>query len=122
MPDGTVSKTIRKALATINSVGDFISRTFFYRPDATETIHLRVNGKDLQFNKPIAPGSQLAKKLTQKGWLTSAKKYYVVSQAIENIDSFGDPRDAMTVSLILEDDTNTYIVTLRQLGATISKI
>lgn len=123
LPDGTVIKTIDKRLiATSENSSDLVSQTFFYQPDATDTIELKVGGKDVKLNKPIAPGSVLSKKLTEKDWLKNAKKYYIVTQSLqaENVKRGTDPRDAMTVAMVIEDDTNSYVVTLRALGTTVS--
>lgn len=131
LPDGTIRNTqIKRVLATSDSIGDLVSTTFFYQPNPKvneetqmdEVVHLKVGGQEVKFDKPIASGRQLAQKLLQKGWLQSAKKYYVVSQSQEGLKNLGDVRDSMTVVLCIEDDQNTYIVSLRQLGATISEL
>lgn len=131
LPDGSVtSKAIKRVLATSDSVGDLVSSTFFYQPNPRvneetqldEVVSLKVGGQEVKFDKPVASGRKLAEKLLQRGWLQSTKKYYVVSQSQEGVNSLGDVRDSMTVVLCLEDDSNTYIVSLRQLGATISEL
>lgn len=131
LPDGTMKeRAIKRVLATSDTVGDLVSSTFFYQPNPKvneetnldEVVHLAVAGQEIKFDKPIASGRQLAQKLIQKGWLESTKKYYVVSQPQEGLNNLGDIRDSMTVVMCIEDDSNTYIVSLRQLGATVSEL
>ena len=92
----------------------YVSQTFFYQPDATSNMELRINGKDVVLEHPLAPGSQLAKNLIKDGWFDNCKKYYIVTQSLQakNIE---DP-DTFTVALILDDGKNSYAVSLRKLG------
>ena len=115
-----------KKTATEDTIGDMISETLFYDPDpkddkgnsVDEPIKLRVNGKDVKLPKTLASGRKLAEKLTEKGWFTGVKKYWIVTQSLEaqNTRHTEQAKDAMTVCLILEDDNNCYAVTYRQLG------
>lgn len=98
----------------------FISQTMFFDPLATEPMKLTVDGKDVKLNKEIGVGKELAEKLTRRGWLKSTKRYYIVTQSEQSKNSIGDPRDALTVALVIEDNEKCYITALRGLGTTIS--
>lgn len=100
-----------------------VSNTFFYRDtpqyddDGHEVVvHMKVGKKELKFNKPIAPGWQLGKKLVQPGWLAKTKKYFVVSDPYEGVTERKlkgtDDRDLLTVALAIEDENNTYLLFL----------
>nr|DAU12091.1 MAG TPA: hypothetical protein [Caudoviricetes sp.] len=92
----------------------------FFDPLATEPMKLTVDGKDVKLNKEIGVGKELAEKLTRRGWLKSTKRYYIVTQSEQSKNSIGDPRDALTVALVIEDNEKCYITALRGLGTTIS--
>lgn len=126
LPEGEDSQ--KKSSGTNSGVANLISQTFFYQPNPKknektgddELPKLLVNGKPLKLNKPLASGRQLSKKLTQRGWLQDAKKYYVVTQSQQGKKVFQgkDVRDALTVALIIEDEKNCYATFLRPLGLT----
>lgn len=100
---------------------DLVSNTFFYQPDATTSIELKVNGENI-FDKPLTPNGNLGRRLATEGWLESAKKYYVVSQSLESQNETStDSRDNFTVSLIIEKDGERYAVTLKRLGVSRSE-
>ena len=69
----------------------FVSSTLFYNPDPKvneetgldEKAILSVDGKQIQLEHEQGSGRELAEKLTQKGWLDNAKKYFVVACAKE---------------------------------------
>jgi len=56
-------------------------QTMNYDPKATEIPIVKVNNKTITeiHGKPIKPGSELSKKLLEKGWLAKANKYYIVT-------------------------------------------
>ena len=108
------------------TVGDpapnLIWQTLFYAYDEEKTtIKLSVNGKAItEFNgKPLRPGAELSKKLSQKDWLKSVKAYFVVTESLQAKNTKNN-KDAFTVALILEDKDASYACTYRQIGETIS--
>ena len=76
----------------------FVSSTLFYNPDPKvneetgldEKAILSVDGKPIQLEHEQGSGRELAKKLTQKGWLDNAKKYFVVACAKERREQIED--------------------------------
>lgn len=101
---------------------NLIWQTLFYAYDEENTpIKLSVNGKAItQFNgKPLRPGAELSKKLSQKGWLKSVKPYYVVTESLQAKNTKNN-KDAFTVALILEDKDASYACVYRSIGETIS--
>lgn len=88
---------------------NLLSSTFFYNNTSTDIINLSVDGTQLKFKYPIKSNSELSKKLTQKGWFESTKKYYVVS------GKNGSDKNSFTVSLVIEDEAgkSTYITTMK---------
>lgn len=88
---------------------NLLAATFFYNNTSTDIINLSVDGTQLKFKYPIKSNSELSKKLTQKGWFESTKKYYVVS------GKNGSDKNSFTVSLVIEDEAgkSTYITTMK---------
>ena len=88
---------------------NLLSSTFFYNNTSTDIINLSVDGTQLKFKYPIKSNSELSKKLTQKGWFESTKKYYVVSGKNRS------DKNSFTVSLVIEDEAgkSTYITTMK---------
>ena len=132
LPDGNRrSGEDSRLTATNDQLTDLISQTFFYQPEPKineetgedELPKLTVDGKEVKFDKPLASGRQLSKKLSQNGWLGKAKKYFIVTQSEQgkNVAKDKDVRDAMTVALVIEDDNNSYVTFLRPLGLTESE-
>lgn len=138
LPDGTTQSTpVLRVNATADSIGSLISNTFFYTIDEEERdvpMKLTVPGEDgkpkqIKLPKELGTARELAKKLTRKGWLSSARTYYVVTQsqqAADNTVTTKNPlqalKDTLTVSMIIEDDEKCYAVSLRALGITMSDI
>lgn len=132
LPDGTKRQGEDDRLTSTNSqLTDLISQTFFYKsePEINEETgkdelpKMTVNGEEVKFDKPLASGRQLAKKLSQPGWLGSTKKYFIVTQSEQgkNVAKNKDVRDAMTIALVIEDENNSYVTFLRSLGLTESE-
>lgn len=96
-------------------------QTMNYDPNATNIPIVKVNDKVITeiHGKPIKPGSELSKKLLEKGWLAKADKYYIVTQS-EQAKTSTNKEDAFTVALVIEDENNTYLCYYRSLGNTIS--
>lgn len=122
-PNGRMTSDERQATLGKDDMNTLVSNTFFYRdtPQYDEKgheviVHMKVGKKELKFNKPIAPGWQLAKKLVQPGWLSKTKKYFVVSDPYDGVTerkmNGTDDRDLLTVALAIEDENNTYLLFL----------
>lgn len=109
--------------ATNETIGGLINQTVFYDPQATTPPFLRVNGKDIKLPKELGTGKELSKKLLQKGWLTKAKKYYIVTQSevANRMKNVQDRVDTLTVALIIEDEEKCYATFYRPLGELYSK-
>ena len=129
LPDGTDrSGEDERTSATNDKLTNLISQTFFYQPEpkideATgqdQLPKLTVDGKEVKLDKPLASGRQLSKKLSQPGWLRGTKKYFIVTQSLQGqkVARDKDARDAMTVAMVIEDETNSYVTFLRPLGLT----
>lgn len=120
-----------RTTATNDQLTDLISQTFFYQPSPKidentgkeELPKLTVDGKEVKFDKPLASGRKLSEKLSQPGWLRTTKKYFIVTQSQQgkNVAKDKDIRDAMTVTLVIEDESNSYLTFLRPLGLTESE-
>lgn len=132
LPDGTSQNGKDSRLTSTNDqLADLISQTMFYQPNPKvdeetgedELVNITVNDKKVKFDKPLASGRQLSKKLSQVGWLKNTKKYFIVTQSQQgrNVAPNKDIRDAMTVALVIEDENNTYVTFLRPLGLTESE-
>lgn len=132
LPDGVKKSSEDSRLtATNDQLTNLISQTFFYQPDPKkneetgedELPKLTVNGKQVKFDKPLASGRELSKKLSQNGWLNGTKKYFIVTQSEQgkNVAKDKDIRDAMTIALVIEDTNNSYLTFLRPLGLTESE-
>lgn len=118
----------------------FVSSTLFYNPDPKvneetgldEKAILSVDGNPIQLEHEQGSGRELAKKLTQKGWLNNAKKYFVVACAKERreqieayIKSQNKPekdwvneqwRNGLTVAMVIDDGVKSYVVFYKTLG------
>lgn len=118
----------------------FVSSTLFYNPDPKvneetgldEKAILSVNGEPIQLEHEQGSGRELAKKLTQKGWLDNAKKYFVVACAKERreqieayIKSQNKPekdwvneqwKNGLTVAMVIDDGVKSYVVFYKTLG------
>ena len=100
---------------------DYIKSTFFYAystKDQNTPLELKVNGKYVNFgkNKVVKTAAQLAEKLSQRGWFSKVKKYYIVSgnQIDASAPAYcGFDVNTYTISLILEDGNDIYVTTLR---------
>ena len=131
LPEGNQKPDDEKRMeeATNDTVGDLVSCTFFYRPDAETPIFLGRDEKPVVFEgKTIRSGAELSKKLMEKkngvNWLSTTKKFYIVTNPskTDNLLPEQDIRDVLTVALCIEDGNDIYVVTLRSLGVTTSKI
>ena len=122
-PNGRMTPDERSATLGKDDMNTLVSNTFFYRdtPQYDDggrevVVHMKVGKKELKFNKPVAPGWQLGKKLVQPGWLAKTKKYFVVSDPYEGVAERKlkgtDDRDLLTVALAIEDENNTYLLFL----------
>jgi len=86
---------------------------------------LTLGKEQIYLDKPLASGSELAKKLATPGWLQSVLDnggaYYIVTASQDVVKLLNkknpntDPRDSLSVSLILEDEHNCYAMSLRNL-------
>lgn len=125
------SRKSKKDAQARDEAYDYVSSTFFYQPDATEPMKLRIGGKDIKLPYKLGNGRQFAERLLEKGWLEERfennKVYYVVTQAEDaaykkNGRTAEQDRDTFTVTLIVQDDENKccYASSLRQLGKYIS--
>ena len=123
VPNGRMTKDEKQAVLGKDDMNTLVSNTFFYRdtPQYDEggkevVVHMKVGKTELKFDKPIAPGWQLAKKLIQPGWLSKTKKYFVVSDPYGGVTdrklNGTDDRDLLTVALAIEDESNTYLLFL----------
>ena len=126
LPEGLDDKN--RENADNERIGDFVSQTCFYNPDPEidpntgkrKIVVPTINGNPVKFDKPIASGDVLAKKLTEKGWLEKTTKFFIVTQpeGYDRVVDGTDVRDAMAVILVIQDDKNTYLTFLRSLGTT----
>jgi hypothetical protein len=101
---------------------ELIWQTLFYKYNEQKTpIILSVDGKTItEFNgKPLKPGAELSKKLSQKGWLHKVKSYYVVTQSLQAKNTKNN-KDAFTVALILEDEDASYACVYKPIGDVVS--
>lgn len=125
------SKKSKKDAQARDEAYDYVSSTFFYKPDATEPMKLRIGGKDIKLPYKLGTGRQFAQRLIEKGWLEecykNGKVYYVVTQSEDaaykkNGRTAEQDRDTFTVTLIVQDDENKccYASSLRQLGKYVS--
>lgn len=121
LPDGTKKTVVQKrVMADDQTVRDLVSSTMFYQPDATDPMVLKIGDQVVTFDKPIKPGSELAQKLTEKGFLENANKYFVVTES--NSASTAENRyDAATVVMCIETEDAVYLTALRNLGVTKSE-
>lgn len=127
LPTGAMlSADMIRNMATSDDIGNVICDTFFYDPEATETVFLTVGENQVVLDKPLATGKELGEKLATPGWLDKVLQndgaYYIVTASqdalkLENNNSAhkADPRDAFSVALILEDENNSYYCALRNL-------
>ena len=103
-----------------NDLTDYISSTFFYKPDATEPMELKIGKKDIKLPYTLRSGSELAKKLLNPDWINNCEKYYVISKpVIENQDdNSSDSLDDFSVTLIIQDNNEKacYAASLRGLS------
>lgn len=132
LPDGTSNFGQNDKLTKSNDkLVDLVSQTFFYQPnpeidqETGEDVvpKLTIDGKQVDLGKPLASGRKLSENLSKLGWLASTKKYFIVTQSEQGkkVAKDKDPRDAMTIALIIEDDSNCYATFLRPLGLTESE-
>lgn len=103
---------------------DYLPQTFFYNNTATEPMKLVSYGKEVKLKYDLAPGVELAKKLTQNGWFDSVQKFYVVTTG-QNQDAKSGTQialkdgDEFTVCLVMydHDEKKAYCAALRQVGS-----
>jgi hypothetical protein len=81
-------------------------------------MELKVNGKSVNFgkNKTIKTARELSEKLSERGWFSKVKKYYVVTGNQNDKSALtycGFNTGAYTISLVLEDGNDIYITSLR---------
>lgn len=112
---------------------EYLASTFYYDPEAKEPFELKINGISVKLPygvKQLQPGSELAKKLSETGWFSSCKKYYVVS-GNENVlpkeATEQDFMDSLSVVMLIVDDSNKddikiYATALRSLEGANSAI
>lgn len=94
---------------------NFVGRTFFYEPEETNTLDLKIGGKTavLANGRKIVANKTLGEKLAKNGWFEKANKYYIVT---ENKDSNRKNKDSLTVAMVIEDPddkTSAYVTTMR---------
>lgn len=102
------------------------SNTFFFKPDATEPLILKANGKDVTFTTKDGKkakrgtGKQLAELLAQPGWIqTLDDAYYIVTDAwkddrrLSNSKLENSAINNAAMHLILEKDGVVYTASLR---------
>lgn len=110
----------RQNVGSKNDLTDYISSTFFYRPNETQPMELKIGKKNVKLPYELKSGSELAKKLLNPDWVNNCKKYYVVSKpVIENQDdNSSDSLDDFSVTLIIQDDNEKacYAASLRGLS------
>ena len=107
---------------------NYIKSTFFYAYGTKQQdtpIELKVNGKAVNFgkNKTVKTARELAEKLSQRGWFSKVKKYYIVTgnQADQSAPTYcGFTTGAYTISLILEDGDDIYVTSLRNTASYLS--
>lgn len=121
LPDGTKKTVIQKrVMADDQTIRDLVSSTMFYQPDATDPMVLKIGDQTVTFDKPIKPGIELAQRLTEKGFLENANKYFIVTES--NAASTAENRyDAATVVMCIETEDAVYLTALRNLGVTKSE-
>ena len=106
---------------------EYLAKTFYYDPEATDPFELKINGVSIKLPygvKQLQPGKELAKKLSETGWFSNCKKYYVVTGNEMRLDkdvSEEDFMDSLSVVMLIVDDSNKddvkiYATALRSLS------
>ena len=88
-----------------------VSNTFFYQPDAVDPMNITVNGKPVKWKtqKTLKSGKDLAKALLDPNWISTTTKYFIVTNHQRGSEDIYD----QAIHLVIEDENNRYICSLR---------
>lgn len=82
-----------------------IHSTLFYDFRAAEVMDIQANGKPVIFDGERRPGSELAKKLVEPGWLAKQKVYFIVTDSKETRKKERNAVDRLAVHMVIEETT-----------------
>ena len=82
-----------------------IHSTLFYDFRAAEVMDIQANGKPVIFDGERRPGSELAEKLVEPGWLAKQKVYFIVTDSKETRKKERNAVDRLAVHMVIEETT-----------------